>query len=110
VKQKEEKTNALATDVQMAAWRYRDAERKIDFYRDTMLPKAREALGAAQKAFEAGNATFTDFIDTQRMLFEFQLSYERALADHEQRLAELEAMVGRPLTGQNSATEKGKER
>ena len=89
--------NAIAAEVQMLAWRFRDAHRKVGLYRDTLVPKGLEALKTTQKAFEAGKASFADFIDAQRMLLEFQLSYERALADREQRLAELEALIGRPI-------------
>ncbi len=96
--QRAEKANAIAADVQMLAWRFRDAHRRIGLYRDTLVPKGIEALKTTQKAFEAGKASFADFIDAQRMLLEFQLSYERALADREQRLAELEALIGRPIT------------
>ena len=36
-------------------------------------------------------------IDAERVLLEFQLSYERALANRTQRLAELEMLVGREV-------------
>ena len=51
-----------------------------------------------EDAFTAGEASFLDLIDAQRTLLEFQLSYERALADQSTRLAQLEALVGVELT------------
>jgi outer membrane protein TolC len=98
MRQREDTANTMAAEVQMTVWQFQDAARKIGLYRDTLLPKAREALTTTQKAFEAGKASFTDFIDAQRTLLEFQLSYERALANREQRLGELEALVGRKIT------------
>jgi outer membrane protein TolC len=54
----------------------------------------------AQKAFAAGRAGFLDLIDAQRTLLEFELAYERALADRAINLAELEMLAGRELTEQ----------
>ena len=98
LKTRVERENTLGADVKMVLYRFRDAERKIDLYRDTLLPKARESLKATNTAFQAGRASFTDLIDAERILLEFALAYERALADHAQRLAQLEMLVGRPLT------------
>jgi outer membrane protein TolC len=66
----------------------------MDLYGDTLLPKARESLKATEAAFRAGRASFTDLVDAERVLLEFQLSQERALASYAQRLAELEMLVG----------------
>jgi outer membrane protein TolC len=81
----------------MVLYRFRDAERKVDLYRDTLVPKAEQSLKATETAFRAGKATFTDLVDAERVLLEFELSHERALASHAQRLAELEMLIGRDL-------------
>jgi outer membrane protein TolC len=92
-----DRANTLGAEVKMTLYRFRDAERKINLYRDTLLPKAREALKATEASFRVGQAAFTDLIDAQRIFLEFQLAGERALADHAQRRAELEMLVGRAL-------------
>ena len=92
-----DRENTLGAEVKMTLYRFRDAERKINLYRDTLLPKAREALKATEASFRVGQAAFTDLIDAQRIFLEFQLAGERALADHAQRRAELEMLVGRTL-------------
>jgi len=93
--QRMDKENTLGSDTKMALYKFRDAERKIGLYRDTLVPKAKQALKATETAFSAGKASFLDLIDAQRILLEFQLSYERALADRAQRLAEIETLIGR---------------
>jgi outer membrane protein TolC len=90
--------NNLGADVEMALFEFQDAGRKIGLYRDTLIPKAEQALQASQSAYGAGAASFQDYLDAQRVLLEFQLSYERSLTDRAQRLAELEVLVGKPLT------------
>jgi len=95
VKARTERENALASAVKMVLYRLRDAERKVDLYRDTLLPKGRQSLSASETAFRAGNASFLDVVDAIRALLEFELSHERARTDQSQRLAELEMLVGR---------------
>jgi outer membrane protein TolC len=95
--EKKEKLNSLAADLKMEFFNFRNAQRKIGLYRDTLLPKAQQALKSTQASYQTGGAGFSDMIDTQRELLEFQLNYERALADSQQALARLEAIVGRPI-------------
>jgi len=92
LRQREDLENTLAAELKMVLFSFRDAGRKIDLYKDTLLPKANESLRVTQQAFEAGKADFLDLIDAQRVLLEFQLSLERALADRARSLAALEAL------------------
>lgn len=92
-----QKENSLTAWVQRTLYDYRDAERKISLYRDTLIPKARESIRSTETAFRAGTTGFLDMVDTERSLLEFELSYERALADRSQRLAELEMLIGRTI-------------
>jgi outer membrane protein TolC len=107
-KMKLDRENMLDADVKMAVFGLRDAERKIGLYRDSVIPKSREALKATEASFRAGTAGFLDLLDVQRTLVEFQLSYERARANRAQRIAEIEMLVGRqlPKSKPADATEK----
>ena len=96
-RQREGKANALMAQLKLALFRLRDAQRKLDLYRDTLVPKAQQSLRATEAAYRAGKMDFLNLIDAERMLLEFRLAYERALADHAQRLAEIEMLVGREL-------------
>ena len=57
--------NRLEVELRMAVYRFRDARRKIDLHRDTLVPKAREALKTTEAAFRAGASSFLDLIDSQ---------------------------------------------
>ena len=92
-----DRENLLRADLKMALHRYRDAERKIDLYRDTLTPLAEQSLSVAQQSWEAGKADFLNVIDAERQLLEFRLQYERARANREQCLSEIEMLVGREL-------------
>lgn len=97
VQAKVERKNTLASQVKMSLYYFRDAERKIDLYRDTLVPKADESLKATEAAFRAGTSSFLDLVDAERALLEFQLSHQRARVNRSQRLAELEMLVGREI-------------
>lgn len=93
-KQRENRENQLVSELKMVLFNLRSAERKIDLYGDSLIPKAEQALSATRTAYSADEADFFDLIEAQRTLLEFRLSYERALADRAQRLAEIEMMIG----------------
>jgi len=97
VRQREEKENSLISELENSLYSFRDAERKIDLYHDSLLPKARQSLEVTQKAYTADKADFLDLIDTQRTLLQFRLSHQRALANKAQRLAEIEELIGKEI-------------
>lgn len=92
---RQETLNRLQADLEMALYRYRDSERKLRLYADTLIPKADEFVNVAQQGFEVGNVAFISLIDAERMLLEFQLTRERARADRLIHLAEIEILVNR---------------
>lgn len=95
--QLQEKTHALSASLRLALFHYEDAGRKRDLFRDTLIPKAEQGLGAARTAFTAGKAAFSDLIDAERTLLELRLMAARARVDRQLRLAELESLAGRDL-------------
>lgn len=92
-----QKLNTLNAQLKLTLYLFRDGERKIDLYRDTLLPKAIESVKASEASFRVGGDTFLELIDTQRIMLEFELAYERALSNKAQKLAELEMLIGREI-------------
>lgn len=87
----------LLSDLQLALYGYRDAQRKVDLFRDTLIPKADEALGVTLEAFQAGTRSSLDLIDVEQTLLEFELAHVRALADQAQSFAELQMLLGQEI-------------
>jgi cobalt-zinc-cadmium efflux system outer membrane protein len=75
-------------------FKLRDADRKINLYKESLIPKAVQSMEVNQKGFEAGQMEFINLIDAQRMLLEFELAHERARADHLIARAELSQLTG----------------
>jgi len=94
VNQRVEMTNRLTADLQQAIFEHNDARRRVELYRDTLIPKATESLHASLAGFEQGTADFLDLVDTERTLLEFQLGLERALVDRATSCAQIERLVG----------------
>ncbi len=98
--------NTLESRLERAVFRYDDSKRKIDLFRDTLIPKAQQSLQATQTAFTTAAGDFLTVLDAQRILLEFQLSAERALADSAQRNAEITMLLGTarlPITEPDAA-------
>ena len=88
--------NRLAAELELALYKQRDAQSRSALYRDSLLPKAEQALNVTQRAFAADRSDFLAVIDAQRTLLEFQLAYERARTDQALHWAEIEKLVGAP--------------
>ena len=97
IKEHENRENIIISDLKTALYNYRDAGRKIELFRDTLIPKAKQSLNVTQTAFESGNKDFLSLIDTQRTLLEFELAYERALTDRVKFRAQVEMLIGKDL-------------
>ncbi len=92
--ERQERENQLEARLQLALYRWQDSRRKIDLYRDSLLPRAEQALDVTHQAFAAGKGSFLDLIDAQRLRLEIQLGKERALADHARHRAEIDLLTG----------------
>ncbi len=95
----------LNADLKMAAYQLRDAQRQTQLYRDSLIPKGRQTLQVAESDYESGKGDFLSLLDSQRVLLTFELAYHRGLANYHQRRAELEKLVGTPLTDISTETD-----
>ena len=76
------------------------ANRSVRLYRQTLLPQARQALEAANTAYQAAQIDFLSFLDAQRTLLNLRIEEQRALRDYHQHLTQLEQAVGMILPKQ----------
>jgi outer membrane protein, heavy metal efflux system len=90
--------NDLAARVIADIAMIRDADRQLDLFQHTILPRAREVVDVGRSAYETGRATLLDILDNQRSL----ITIERLVASlrivREKYLAELEAITAVDLT------------
>ncbi len=74
-----------------------DSRRKMHLYENVLISKAEELVQASETAYKAGTIDFLSLIDAQRMFLQYKLDYERAATNHQQKLAELEMLIGAEL-------------
>jgi outer membrane protein TolC len=87
--------NRLRALVEAVTFGHEDALRKTRLYRDGLLPKAEQSLNANYVAYQAGELSFLNVLDAQRLLLELQLQFERARSDLAIHRAEIEMITGR---------------
>ena len=88
------RAQTLDAEIRQTLFKLRDADRKISLYKESLIPKAIQSMEVNRKGFEAGEMEFINLIDAERMLLEFELAHERALADHLIARAELSQLTG----------------
>jgi len=91
--------NDVATALELALYRLRDADRRVGLYQGSLIPKGEESVETLSTAYQSGDKGFLDLVDAERVLLEFQLQAARARADRAQALSETESITGVPLHG-----------
>jgi outer membrane protein TolC len=72
----------------------RDAERRAGLFDDDVLPLTGRVLAGLRESYAAGLAPLSDLLDAQSLELEARLTRAEARAEREQRLAEIEALMG----------------
>jgi len=81
------------------AWtRLADAHDESTALADEALPPAVEAFEATRRAFENGDVQFLDVLDAERTLVRLRTQRAEALAAYHLAVADLESLIGRPLS------------
>ncbi|MCL7489780.1 MAG: TolC family protein [Desulfobulbaceae bacterium] len=94
----EQTLNSLDTDIELTLFRYREAERQLNLYRDNLLPKVHQELEVALEAFQSGEYSILELIDAEKNWLNFELARIRAQADMAIQVARLEELAGTTLT------------
>jgi outer membrane protein TolC len=87
--------NKLLAQLELAVYEFQDAARKVRLYEEALIPRAEQALIAAEAAYVSDRVDFLTLIETHRALLDYQLSYQKSLADQAGHHARLKALLGR---------------
>ena len=75
----------------------------MELYKNDLLPQAVRSMEIAETWYREGESSFADFVETQAVYYNFQLSLARAKADYGKYLARLEQLVGQTITKTSGA-------
>lgn len=87
-------SNDLSARIAQAHFDYTDANRRAGLYEHTLIPKATESIRSTLAAFRTGSGAFTDLLDAQRTLLEFERSALRARTAQGIALAQIHELIG----------------
>jgi outer membrane protein TolC len=91
--------NTVKTNIGTLYFKVRNAQRVVQLYESDLVPQAARSMEIAEVWYREGESSFTDFIETQSVWYNFQLALARAKADYGISLAGLERLAGTHLTG-----------
>jgi outer membrane protein TolC len=90
----ESQINELMYEVERAYRQVEESRQMLEVFQSSLLPTARHSVDAARASYLAGRLDFLRLIESQRQLLELQDRYYEASAAYQERLAELERVVG----------------
>ena len=70
---------------------------EINLLRDEILPGAKSAFSVMRKGYELGKFGLLELMDAQRVLFQNQLLYVRALANYQRLINDIERLIAAPI-------------
>ncbi len=89
-----------------AAWN------EINILRNEILPGAKSAFNVMRRGYELGKFGLLELLDSQRVLFQNQLLYVRALANYQRLMNDIERLIAAPIDtispSQTNDTQSGK--
>lgn len=89
-----------------AAWN------EINILRNEILPGAKSAFNVMRRGYELGKFGLLELLDSQRVLFQNQLLYVRALANYQRLINDIERLIAAPIDtispSQTNDTQSGK--
>jgi len=95
---KDAQVNESRAMVRDTYFRLQNSERLVRLYRDQLLPQAAKSMELAETWYRQKQGSFSDFIETEAVWYNFQLALARAKADYGKFLARLEKLAGRSLS------------
>ncbi len=87
----------LRNRVKAIYFKLNNSYRLITLYGDNLIPQANRAMQVAQLQYRENKGSISNYLATQSTWLNFQLAYQRAIADYAKNLAEMERLTGRTL-------------
>ncbi|MBP2631978.1 MAG: outer rane efflux protein [Firmicutes bacterium] len=89
--------NMTGLDLQMSLTEAQSAWRRIDLYKNTVIPQAEQTYQAGVVGYTNGKVDFMAILDSLNALKNAKLDYYKARVDYEKAVANVEKSVGKAL-------------
>ena len=87
----------VAAGVEAALAEVEDQLRRVQLYRDLLIPQAEAVVESAVGGYAVGRGSIAQLLLAQEDLLELRIAHDAALAGYERAFVRLEAAVGRPV-------------
>ena len=94
----QDRKNQLTALADETIFNHNDALRKLQLYRDGLIPKAEQLLNTVYASYQSGKTDFLNLLDAQRQLLKFKLAMDQSITNMVKRKAELDMLAGVDLT------------
>lgn len=94
-------SNDLNAELVLDIHTLRDADRQLDLFEHTILPRARQLVILARSSYETGRVSLLDLLDSQRSLIAIERVIANLHASRGKRVADLEAITATDLQTPN---------
>lgn len=97
IEDKKATRHTLRNKIKGVYFKLNNSHRLITLYGNNLIPQAERALHIAQLQYRENKGSIANYLETQSTGLNFQLAYQRALADYAKNLAEMERLTGKTL-------------
>lgn len=94
--------NRILFEIQDLFVKLQSVMEMLNLYKTTLIPQADQSLRSAESAYQTGELSFLDLLDSERVLFKVKLGYERLKADYFKNLAGMERALGTKFPGKQT--------
>lgn len=89
--------NSLRNKVKGVYFKLNNSYRLIELYKNNLIPQANRAMQVAQLQYSENKGSIASYLETQTTWLNFQLAYQRAVADYWKNLTDMEKLTGKKL-------------
>jgi outer membrane protein TolC len=89
--------NGLKNKIKAVYFKINNAYRQSTLYHKNLIPQAQRAKHIAELHYRENKGSIAQYLETQSTWLNFQLAYQRAVADYWKNLADMEKLTGKSL-------------
>jgi outer membrane protein TolC len=103
IQMKNARINMTNSMIKNLYFKMNNAQRLTELYSDNLIPQAETTMEKAEEWYKQKNSSFAQLLETQSVWLNFNLAYQRAVADYNKYAIRLQNLLGIELVYQSNA-------
>ena len=92
--EKKDLQNRAFADINRIYFKIQNSSRLVRLYKESLIPQALQSLEIAETWYKQNKGSFAGLLEARSTWLNFQLAYQRALADYFQNIVGMEKLIG----------------